>query len=298
MRVAAKPCSVTPSTRQDKEPDSSSLESALHSFLSTVPRGVSRCRRSRLAQVERSPSALAPETAEPRQEGPEKKQAELQSGGERLEAKEVEVEKTPEVTPKVLRQQSSKSSLTDGDVVLATPDMPATPDTPQPRTRNYFFAQNGELGSPWTILSPLTCSDRTSQQRDRQKNRRSTSTGGDDADEGVWESDPDSQVPGHTPLSIHLPGRPTKVSVSRLLDFRSISVEGCRPSPASRFGLGQWFHRGALRRSFSLTEKEVCPGEGSHHLEGASGLVSFFRRIRGRTKTSGMKEQIFQGSRT
>lgn len=295
--MAAKSCSMTPSGRRDTEPDSSSLESALHSFLSTAPQGVSRYRRSRLARVEGSPSALVPETAEPRQERPEKKQAELQSGGEPLEAKE-EVQEAPQVTPKVLRQQSSKNSLTDGDVVLATPDMPATPDTPPPRTRNYFFAQNGELGSPWTILSPLTCSERTSHRRDGLKNRRSTSTGGDDTDEGVWESDPDSQVPDQTPLSVHLPGRPAKISVSRLLDFRSISVEGCRPSPASRLGLGQWFQRGALRRSFSLTEKGVRPRERSHHLEGASGLISFFRRIRGRTVTSGIKEQILRGSRT
>lgn len=292
MRLAAKPCSTTPGARPDTEPDSSSLELALHSFLSTVPRGVSRCRRSRLARVEGSPSTFVPQMAEPPQERPEEKQAEQQEANEK-------VEKTPEVTPKVLRQQSCKSSLTDGDVVLATPEMPATPDTPQPRTRNYFFAQNGELGSPWTILSPLTCPERrTSHQRDRQKNQRLTSSGGDDTDEGVRESDPDSQFPGQTPSSVHLPGRPTKMSVSRLLDFRSISVEGCRPSPASRFGLRQWFQRGALRRSFSLTEKEVCPGEGSHHLDGASGLISFFRRIRGRTKTSGIKEQIFRGSRT
>lgn len=296
MRLAAKRCSVTPSAGPETEPDSSSLESALHSFLSSVPRGVSRCRRSRLARVEGSPSTLVSETAEPRQERPEVKRAELQSGGEQLEAKE-EVEKTPEVTHKVLCQQSSKSSLTDRDVVLATPDVPATPDTPQPRTRNYFFAQNGEFGSPWTILSPLTCSERTSRQQDRLKNRRSSSTGRDDTDEGVWESDLDCRVPGQTPLSVHLPGRPAKISVSRLLDFRSISMDGGRPSPTSRFRLGQWFHRGAPRRSFSLTERGICPGEGSNHLEGASGLISFFRRVGGRTKTS-IKEQNFRGSRT
>lgn len=298
MRLAAQQCSMTPSTRRETEPDSSNLESALHSFLSTVPRGVSRCRRSRLARVEGSPSALVSETAEPRQERPEKNEAEWQSGGEQLEAKEEVEEKTPEVTHKVLCQQSSESSLTDRDVVLATPDMPATPDTPQPRTRNYFFAQNGDFGSPWTILSPLTCSERTSRQRDELKTRRSSSTGRDDTDEGVWESDSDSRVPGQTPLSAHLPGRPAKISVSRLLDFRSISVDGCRPSPTSRFRLGQWFQRGAPRRSFSLTEKGICPGEGTNHLEGASGLISFFRRIGGRTKTSSIKEQNFRGSRT
>lgn len=291
--MAAKQCSMTPSTRPETEPDSSGLESALHSFLSTVPRGVSRGRRSRLARVEGSPSALVSETAEPRQERPEVKRVELQSGGEQLEATE-EVEKTPEVTDKVLSQQSSESSLADRDVVLATPDMPRTPDTPQPRTRNYFFAQNGEFGSPWTILSPITCSERTSRQRDRQKNRRSSSTGGEDTDEGVWESDPDSRVPGQTPLSVHFPGRPAKISVSRLLDFRSISMDGGRPSPTSRFRLGQWFHRAAPRRSFSLTEKGMCPVEGSD----ASGLISFFRRIRGRTKTGSIKEQNFRGSRT
>lgn len=297
VRLAAQQCTMTPSTRLATEPDSSSLESALHSFLSTVPRGVSRCRRPRLARVEGSPSALVSEMAEPRQERPEKKEAELQSGGEEVEAKE-EVEKTPEVTHKVLCQQTSKSSLTDRDAVLATPDMPATPDTPQPRTRNYFFAQNGDFGSPWTILSPLACSERTSCLRDRQKNRRSSSSGRDATDEGVWESDPDSRLPGQTPLSVHLPGRPAKISVSRLLDFRSISVDGCRPSQTSRFRLGQWFHRAAPRRSFSLTEKGICPGEGTTHLEGASGLISFFRRIGGRTKPSSVKEQNFQGSRT
>lgn len=297
LRLATKQCSMTPSTRPETELDESGLESALHSFLSTVPRGVSRCRRPRLARVEGSPCALVPELTELRQERPEIKQVELQRGGEQLETKE-EVEKTPEVTHKVLCQQSSKSSLADPDVVLVTPDMPGTPDTPQPRTRNYFFAQNGEFGSPWTILSPLRCSERTSRPQDRQKNRQSSSTGLDDTDEGVWESDADSRVPGQTPLSVHFPGRPAKISVSRLLDFRSISVDGGRPSPTSRFRLGQWFHRAAPRRSFSLTEKGICPVEGSNHLEGASGLISFFRRIGGRTKTSGIKKQNFRGSRT
>lgn len=297
VRLAAKRCSTTPSTGPETDSDSSSLESALHSFLATVPEGVPRCRRSRVAPVEESPSALVSETAEPRQERPEKKRAEGQSGGEQLEAKE-EVEKTPEVTQKVLSPQTSKSSLADGEVVLATPDTPATPHTPQPRTRNYFFAHNGDFGSPWTILSPLTCSESNSCRRDRQRNRRSSSTGGDGTDEGVWESDPDSRVAGQTPSSAHVPGGKGKMSVSRLLDFRSVSMDGSGASPTSRFRLGQWFHRGALRRSFSLTEKGICPGEGSNHLEGASGLISFFRRIGGRTKPSSIKEQNFRGSRT
>lgn len=289
MRLAAQQFSLTPNTRPKTEPDSSSLESVLHSFLSTAPRGVSRCRRTRLARVEGSPLAFVSDTAEPRQEKPEKTEAELQP-----EAQE-EVVKTPEVTHKVLCQQSS---LADQDVVLATPDMPATPVTPQPRSRNYFFAQNGDLGSPWTILSPLTCSEGPYFHRDRKKNRRSSSSGRIDTDEGVWERDPDHRVPGQTPLSVHQSGRPTKISVSRLLDFRSISVDGYRPSPTSRFRLGHWFQRGALRRSFSFTEKRDCPGESANHLERTSGLISFFRRIGGRTKTSGYKEQNFRGSRT
>lgn len=297
MRLTTKRCPTTSCTRPETDPDSSSLESALHSFLSTVPEGVSRCRRSRLARVAESPAAPVSEMAKPQQEGPEEKQAELQSEARSLEAKQ-EVEKTREIAHCVLSQQTSKSSLAEEDVVLSTPSTPATPGTPRPRASNYFFTQNGEFGSPWTILSPLTCSERNSWQRNRQKVKRSLSTGGDEPHDGVWKSDLYSQAPGQTPSPARLPGHPGKESITRLLDFRSVSVDGSRPSPTSRFRLGQWFHRGTPRRSFSLTEKGICPVEGSNQLEAASGLFSFFRRIGGKTKPSSVKDQNYRGSRT
>lgn len=314
-----------PGSEPDPDPDPSSLESALHSFLSTVPEGLSRCRRSRHPPVLGSHAALVSKEGESQQGRPEKKQPKLQSEHERLE-NEVEVEKMREITHKVLCYQSSKSSLVDGDRVLGTPqksdgtqDTPATPVTPRPRTRDYFFAHNGDIGSPWTILSPLTCLQRNSLQQNTQARHRKLSAayGGDDLDEGVWESDQGSHLssssrrgsqtsPSERPPAP--PDHPSRVAVSRFPAFRSVSMDETRRSSASRFRLGDLFHRGVPRRSYSsgstveaIRDKVVCPVDGSNHIEGqasASGIISFLRRIGVRTKPNSVEEQNIRGPKT
>lgn len=331
MRIAAKRRTIMacpgsePGSEPDPDPDPLSLESALHSFLSTVPEGLSRCRRSRLPPVLGSHTALVSKEGESQQEQPEKKQPKLQSEHEQLENK-VEVEKMREITRKVLCYQNSKSSLVDEDGVLGTPqksdgtqDTPATPVTPRPRTRDYFFAHNGDIGSPWTILSPLTCSQRNSLQQNMQaRNRKLSSTsGGDDLDEGVWESDQGSHLSSssrrgsRTSSSERPPAPPDRtnhVAVSRFPAFRSVSMDETRPSPASRFRLGDLFHRGVPRRSYSsgstgeaIRDKAVRPVDGSNHIEGqasASGIISFLKRIGVRTKPNSVEEQNFRGPKT
>lgn len=332
MRIAAKQHTITacpgsepdPEPDPDPDPDPSSLESALRSFLSTVPEGLSRCRRSRLPPVLGSHTALVSKEGESQQERPKKKQPKLQSEHEQLKNK-VEVEKMCEITRKVVCYQNSKSSLVDGDRVLGTPqksdgtqDTPATPVTPRPRTRDYFFAHNGDIGSPWTILSPLTCSQRNSLQQNMQaRNGKLSSTSGGDLDEGVWESDQGSHLScssrrgSQTSSSEHPPAPPDRtghVAVSRFPAFRSVSMDETRPSPASRFRLGDLFHRGVPRRSYSsgstaeaIRNKVVCSVDGSNHIEGqasASGIISFLRRIGVRTKPNGVEEQNFRGPKT
>lgn len=327
MRIAAKRRTITlcPGSEAgseagfepDPDPDPSSLESALHSFLSTVPEGLSRCRRSRLPPVLGSHTALVSKEGESQQERPEKKQPKLQSEHEQL-GNDVEVEKMREITRNVLCYQNNKSSLVDGDRVLGTPqksngtqDTPATPVTPRPRTRDYFFAHNGDFGSPWTILSPLTCSQRNA------RNCKLSSTSGGDLDEGVWESDQGSHLSSssrrgrHTSSSERPPAPPhrtSRVAISRFPAFRSVSMDETRPSPASRFRLGDLFHRGVPRRSYSsgstaeaIRDKVICPVDGSNHIEGqasACGIISFLRRIGVRTKPNSVEEQNFRGPKT
>lgn len=330
MRIAAKRCSTVscPGSEPDLEP--CSLESALHSFLSTVPEGLTRCRKTRLPPVEGSPSELGSKpveraefTACTRPGRPEKKHLKLQSEDEQLEDREAE--KMREITRKVLRYQNSKSSL-DGGKVSGSPcrsdraqDTPATPNTPQPRTRDYFFAHNGDVGSPWTILSPLACSQRN-PLRNKQLHQHRLSSGGNDLDEGVWESEEGNHLSNSSdqePLtspsggSLSLPECPNQGAAAKGPLLRSVSMDETRPSPASRFRLGDFLHRSISQRSYSsgsrtenLGEDRICPVVGSkmeNHAEeqvSASGFISFFRRIGGRTKPNSMEEHHFKGSNT
>uniref|UniRef100_A0A3Q3JWA6 FH2 domain-containing protein n=1 Tax=Monopterus albus TaxID=43700 RepID=A0A3Q3JWA6_MONAL len=295
MRTTAKRRSTVPNSRPEPEWDSCSLNSALHSFLSTAPEGLARCRRNMMPPIEGSPSDHSSQTvpseeiSEATRERPEKKQPKLQKEDEQLaglENKE-EAEKMREVTRKVLRYQRSKGQL-DGDRVSGTPcrservqHSPATPSTPQPRTRDFFFANNGEFGSPWTILSPFVCPRRNTPQRNRQahQQRLFSTPGLEDLDDGVWESDDgssllngairDSQI-SHSG-SASLPECHSRRPVSQGPVLRSVSMDETSRSPASGFRLGNLFQR----------RTGVYP----NHIDGqvsTSGFISFFRRIGGR----------------
>lgn len=330
MRIAAKRRSTVSCPGSEPDLDPSSLESALHSFLSTVPEGLSRCRKTRLPTVEGSPSELSSKTVArtgatscTRQERPEKKQPKLQEEDGLLE--NGEAEKMREITRKVLRYQNSLN----GDRVSGTPhrsdraqDTPTTPSTPRPRTRDFFFAHNGHMGSPWTILSPFTCSQRNPLQRNMQAQQRRLSSmpGGDDLDEGVWEIKEGNHLPNSSDQdsltspsggSLSLPECPSQRAVSKGPILRSVSMDETRQSPGSRFRLGDLFQRSISQRSYSsgsrtedMREKGVCPvvvSKAENHVEGqvsASGFISFFKRIGGRTKPNGVEEQNFKGSNT
>lgn len=306
----------------------------MHSFLSTAPEGLARCRKNNLPTIEGSPSEHSTPSVEKndatprtRQERPEKKQPKLQKEDEQTAelGNREEAEKMREMTRKVLRYQSSRSSL-DGDRVSGTPrrserapDTPATPSTPRPRTRDFFFANNGDVGSPWTILSPLTCSQRNPLQQNRQahRHRLSSTTGGDDLDDGVWESDKgncpprssdrDSLTsPSSGPAS--LPECPSQRAVSQGPIVRSVSMDETRRSPTALFRLGDLFQRSISQGSYS-TGHMIEEGAGGvcslerkveNQVEGqasSSGIISFFRRIGGRMKP-GEEEQNFKGSNT
>ncbi|XP_040907142.1 FH2 domain containing 3 [Toxotes jaculatrix] len=337
MRIAAKRRSTVSGPGPEPDRDSSSLEVALHSFLSTVPEGLARCRRHMLPPVEGSPADRSPQTVSSAekaspctgQERPEKKQPKLQKQDDQVAALEnrEEAEKMREITRKVLRYQNSRSSL-DGDRVSGTPrrskraqETPATPSTPQPRTRDFFFANNGDMGSPWTILSPFTCSKRNLLQRNRQarKERLSSTSGGDDLDDGVWDSDEGSCLPNFANCdslkspsggSASLPECPHQKAerVSQGPILRSVSMDETRQSPVSGFRLGDLFQRSYS--SGSRTEnmgEEVTGGFPLHHSKArnhvdgqvrSSGFISFFRRIRGRSKPGDVEEQNFKGSNT
>lgn len=335
MRIAAKRRSTVSCSGSEPDRESSSLESALHSFLSTVPEGLARCRKNVLPPIEGSPSERSSQTASSvekteatprtRQERPEKKQAKLQKEDKKLENKG-ESEKMREITRKVLRYQNSKSSL-DGDRISGTPrrseraqDTPATPSTPRPRTRDFFFANNGDVGSPWTILSPLTCSRRNAPQRNRQVRQRrlSSTSGGDDLDDGVWESDEGNYLPNSpnrdsltSPSggSTSLPECPSQRAVSQGPLLRSVSMDETRRSPASLFRLGDLFQRSMSQRSYSSGSRtdnmrgervsSLLGRKADHHVNGqasTSGLISFFRRIGGRSKPGDVEEQNVNNS--
>ncbi|XP_019727520.1 FH2 domain-containing protein 1-like [Hippocampus comes] len=185
----------------------SSLESALHSFLSAPSKGAS-AGRSRKNSRSPAPPERPPGNQETAQESPEKKHAKVDEDGEK------------------------------------------SPSTPRPRTRDVFFANNGDVGSPWTILSPLTCS--------RQRRRGASDAEG--PDDGVWES---------------TSGGPRG---------RSASAGSARPqlpplpTAAAAFRLGTLFQRAATQRSYSSGAAPAGVGNPA----GSFGFISFFRRFGGK----------------
>ncbi|XP_020505763.2 FH2 domain containing 3 [Labrus bergylta] len=328
VRFAAKRRSTVSCSKPDPKNDDSSLESVLQSFLTTVPEGLSRCRKKEmLPSIEGSPSAGSSKTVSPvkktqalpssGQERPEKKHPKLQGEGEQLLDNKDEAEKIREITRKVLRYQNSF----DGDRVQGTPrqserpkDTNTSPRTPQSRVRHYCFANNPT--SPWTILSPLTSSqgNPTSRNRQAQHRTRPSSSGGDDKDDGVWESNSSNRGTQTSPSggSASLPECPNKRAASRGPIIRSVSVDETKRSPASLIRLGELFQRSSSQRSHSSGSRtEVLKEAGGDclllgsktdsHEEGqvsTSGIRSFFRRIGGRSKPGDVDEQHLKGSYT
>lgn len=144
--------------------DPTCLESALHSFLSSVPGSVSRSRKpvysgaspcSQSVKVEAGPRPLQERPGKlNKNEEPENKD----QGG-----------KVPELR-KVLRLQNNRSSL-NNDIFSEKPQKnPSTPRTPQPRNCDYFFTNGECVDSPWTVVSPVTppC-EKNTPDRSRKK---------------------------------------------------------------------------------------------------------------------------------
>uniref|UniRef100_A0A3Q3LZY7 FH2 domain containing 3 n=1 Tax=Mastacembelus armatus TaxID=205130 RepID=A0A3Q3LZY7_9TELE len=308
MRTATKRHSTLSGSGPESDQDSSCLESALLSFLSTAPEGLSRCRRNLLPTIEGSPidhrSQTVPsdETSKTtpctKEESPDKKQLKLQTEDHQVEALEnkEEAKKMCEITRKVLHHQNSRCNP-EGDSRSGTPcrsergqDTPATPSSPRPRTRDFFFANNGDLGSPWTILSPFTCPRKNTPQQNRQTLQLRLLSLSDEGnlDDGVWENDHgndladfDNQDSRSFPCggSVYFPVSNGQRAVSRGPVHRSVSMDETTQSPASAFRLGDLFQR-------------------RNHINGqmsTSGFISFFRRIGGRSKP-GEVEQSFKES--
>uniref|UniRef100_A0A669EWV6 FH2 domain containing 3 n=1 Tax=Oreochromis niloticus TaxID=8128 RepID=A0A669EWV6_ORENI len=257
MRIAPK----RQSTASGPNGESSSLESALHNFLSTVPEGLAS--DSLVETSEQSPHSNQESHKKPFQVQKEDKDM---SKLENKEAKKME-----KISLNVLCYQKSTKSLN------CERDTLATPKTPRPRTRDYFFASNGDASSPWTILSPFTCTQKTSPQRNRPAHQRrlSSTYGGDNLDDGVWKSDEGNDAPKS--LSETSPSRGS----------------GFLPECPNRRGLSQ----GTTHRSRSVDET-VKAGNNAEGQVSASGFISFFRRIGGRSKPGDLEEQNCKGSST
>ncbi|KAK5858564.1 hypothetical protein PBY51_002695 [Eleginops maclovinus] len=229
-----------------------------------------------------------------------------------------------EITRKVLRYQSSRSNL-DGSRDSDTPlrsespqDTPDTPSTPQPRTRDFFFSNNNndDAGSPWTILSPFTCSQRNAPHRNRHLRRLSSTPSGKDFDNEVWEmdkgsvlttpSEPDS-LTSPAVGSGSLPDCPSLRAVSQAPILRSVSMDETMRSPASGFRLGDFLLKSMSQRSYSSGSRTECMRDGGarvssllgkkagNHVEdqgSSSGLLSFLRRIGGKSRPEDGEEHF------
>lgn len=268
--------------------DPTCLESALHSFLSSVPGSVSRSRKpvysgaspcSQSVKVEAGPRPLQERPGKlNKNEEPENKD----QGG-----------KVPELR-KVLRLQNNRSSL-NNDIFSEKPQKnPSTPRTPQPRNCDYFFTNGECVDSPWTVVSPVTppCEKNTPDQKRPPQAEPSIE---EDTDDCIWES---VEVSTFSTFSSEESVVTTSVefmpvNLKSILHgpiHRSVSVDETRQSAASAFWFGDFFQKSISQRSYSSGSRrntlrdesvQVCkaanPSEG--HL-----LKSFFKRIGGRNK--------------
>uniref|UniRef100_A0A1A8CB12 FH2 domain-containing protein n=2 Tax=Nothobranchius kadleci TaxID=1051664 RepID=A0A1A8CB12_NOTKA len=313
FRIASKRHSTSSCSVLESNEEPACLESALHSLLVKVPDGLSRSRRNLALPRKGALSSSSSQKAEGKtscmsQESPEKKQPKLlEQDQENLK----EAEKMREITRKVLKYQNSKG-VRDDDAVKGSPrrsetkqDRPATPNTPPSITRDYVFNNNGKLGSPWTILSPLT-------SRKRQTRRSSSSSSENDLDDRIWDSDDEKDssldtCSGNSSSSqsggtVSLPEYFRRKALSQARLLRSASVNETSRSPATGFRLGYLFQRSTSQSSYSPGSGNTTMREdGSYSRTGSrgeGGFTSFLKRIGGRNKLDDLEEQNFRGSNT
>lgn len=322
--------------KPEPKADSSSLESALHNFLTTAPEGLNRCRKTVLTPIKGSSSECISQSAsegKPNQgtpvasrESPEKKQSKVLEEDEQRANRELkaETDKMREITRKVLFYQKSKSNFLGDGRSERKHDQPATPNTPRPRTRDYFFNNNGDIGSPWTILSPFVHprSRDPSNNRHSDQNRLSSASTGDDLDDEVWltaessnPSSPFDQNSQSSPStgSTSLPECLRARALSQAPVLRSLSVDESVRPPSPSFRLGDLFQRSFSQRSFSSGSNPDNLRRGgrtasftlgrksksSEERQGnTSGFISFFKRIGGKRKPGDLEEKNFKGSST
>lgn len=315
IQLVAKRRSVASCSALDPT-DDSCLESALHNLLSKPPSGLSRCRKNYQPQAKGLRSESCSQTSQKEMpipckttDSPEKKQTKLLKDVELAKLEEEEAEKMREITRKVLCYQNVKSNCND-EKVSGSPrhskgeqDEASTPRTPSPRTRDYFFTSNGNVGSPWTILSPINCSPRSNSLRGKARRRSSTSSG-NDPDDGVWEIDEtnlknySSQESLTSPSggSASLPECIGQRALSQGPLLRSASVDQTLRSPGMGFRLRYLFQRSISQRSFSSESrtgdvKERSDRKVENYAEGSSGLKSLFKLIGSRSKLCNLDEK-------
>ncbi|XP_023198148.1 FH2 domain-containing protein 1-like [Xiphophorus maculatus] len=315
IQLVAKRRSVASCSALDPT-DDSCLESALHNLLSKPPSGLSRCRKNYQPQAKGLRSESCSQTSQKEMpipckttDSPEKKQTKLLKDVELTKLEEEEAEKMREITRKVLCYQNVKSNRND-EKVSGSPrhskgeqDEASTPRTPSPRTRDYFFTSNGNVGSPWTILSPISCSPRSNSLRGKARRGSSTSSG-NDPDDGVWEIDEtnlknySSQQSLTSPSggSASLPECIGQRALSQGPLLRSASVDQTLRSPGMGFRLRYLFQRSISQRSFSSESrtgdvKERSDGKVENYAEGSSGLKSLFKLIGSRSKLCNLDEK-------
>lgn len=285
VRVASKRHSIASYLGSQPQLEASSLESTLHSFLSTVPRGA---RRSRLAPVHGSPSECKTKPA-----GRTQPVAGSEGRAEKKRTKPPEDERKAERSTKDDPEDSAQRS---GGAKTS----PAAPRTPRPTTRDYYFGHGGEPGSPWTVLSPVTSVH--GEARNGSQSRLSPASRGDHLEDGVWDPPAScSRGAWSSPCQDPPPDGP---GPRRKPAVRSASVDESSQVLTSRFSLGELFQRSVGQRSYShgsRTEPPRAkgarpPGGCKWELEagkaGSSGLISFFRRIGGKSKAVGAEEPV------
>lgn len=312
MRTAAKRHSTVSSSGPEPSNDHLCLESALHNLLTKAPGGLVRSKKTIQPCVEGTVSERRSQkpvttTSCTSRGSPEKKHPKLLREDKQMEKMvDKEVEKMCEITRKVLQYQNGKN-FPDGDSSSNSPcgldtegncRIPSTPPS-----RDYYFSSDGNIGSPWTILSPVTSSHRNRQPR-------SGKTSSTSSEDGVWETDENSS-PLNTcsPESLLSPaGGPASLpeclrlrALSKPPLLRSGSVDETSQS-ATGFRLEYLFQRSGSQRSNSSGSRTASMKEGGAHSKVGSQaegkFISFFKRIGSKSKLSDLEEQNFRWSYT
>uniref|UniRef100_A0A3Q2FQ13 FH2 domain containing 3 n=1 Tax=Cyprinodon variegatus TaxID=28743 RepID=A0A3Q2FQ13_CYPVA len=256
IRLATKRSSVACSSTPEPADGSSCLESALHNLLSKPKSDLTRCRKSNPSLAELLHSESCTQTMQSDLPTPYKSKVRPEKKQAKLLKEDLKLEKLEEEAEKIFHDENV--SGTPGHANGEQNDA-GTPHTPQPRTRDYFFAGDGNMGSPWTILSPLSCSPRNSPLRNRLR-RVSSTLSGNDPDDQVWESDEHNLLTnGSSQESLTAPSggsaslpeclRQRALSQAPLL--RSASVDETLRSPGMGFRLRYLFQRSITQRSYS-----------------------------------------------